>query len=122
MWVLMLNDMRNSKIEILTTVIRSETKEALKEFVNSQKVDSYIDAAEHITHHTTGFLAGTTDHKGSYSYHKSFKKGGILEWYNPPYDCDEHKHYVNVGTEQDWIEEAKKNYATCVLSIPAIPS
>jgi len=71
MWVLLLNNMRSAKVERLTPVARAETQEALEAFMDREKVESY----------TTGSDAPNSfDH----AWHKTFRKGGLLEWFNRP--------------------------------------
>ena len=121
MWVLCLNDMRSSNIENLQPVCRANTKEELKAFVAKEKVTPYTTNGENIVHHTTDQMAGTTTITPSYTYHKSFRHGGPLEWFNQPYDHDEARHYVFAGTEDEWAAEARQNYRNKVLVIPTIP-
>lgn len=68
MWILQLNDMRSHKIEMSTTVCRAETKEELETFLERERVDSYKDDM----------------------WSKGYRKGGPLEWYNPPWDFTPH--------------------------------
>lgn len=84
MWVLCLNDMRSPKIEILQPVARAETKEALKAFLDREKVEGYKDG----------------------QWGKGYRAGGPLEWFNAPYDSDEHHHFVQIGSQQDRIQQA----------------
>ncbi len=95
MFVLELNDMRAVKIEILMTVRRSESKQALVDFVTNESVENYMD--------------------GRWS--KSFRKDGPLEWYNPP---SHEGNFVNVGTEDSWREDAAIIYREAVLSVPEL--
>lgn len=92
MFVLELNDMRSSKIEHLNPVARAESKEALLAFMEVEKVEPYKDG----------------------QWGKCFKKGGWLEWYNPPY-CGE--SIVDVGTEEIWAENAIADYKAKILPI-----
>lgn len=64
MWILQLNDMRSGRIEHSEMVVRAETKEELESFVEKEKVESYR----------------TDDDRWA----KSFRKGGLLEWFNQP--------------------------------------
>jgi len=73
-WVLRLNDMRSSNYETLTPVCYADTQEELQELVEAEKVDHYSD--EH--------------------WVKGFKRGGPLEWFNPPSDSFQSEHYVTV--------------------------
>lgn len=121
MWVLLLNDMRSSQIQNLQPVFRAETKEALKAFVQSQIVEPYRTQGERVLHHTTDFIAGTTEINKEYTWSKCFKHGGPLEWFNKPMDYAEHEHYIDVGTAETWMEEARINYQNKILSIQTVP-
>lgn len=74
MWILQLNDMRSSKIEISTTVVRAETKEELESFIERERVEGYHD-----------------DNWG-----KGFRKDGPLEWFNQPSN-NHFEPYVDMG-------------------------
>jgi hypothetical protein len=95
MWVLLLNDMRMPKIEMLEPVARAETKEALIAYLGSQEVETYQDG----------------------QWNKVYRKGGSLEWYNPPSDD---LSFRDVGHEDDWAANARQRYRDQVLSIPAL--
>lgn len=120
MWVLLLNDMRSANIENLQPVFRAETKEALKAFVESQKVPPYKTDGNRVLYHASDAIAGTTTVDHDYKWGKCFKHDGPLEWYNKPYDHDEHRHYVNPGSEEDWVQETRNNYRNQILSIPLL--
>jgi hypothetical protein len=89
MWILRLNDMRSSKIEILTTIGYAETKEALKNFLQSNS---------------------TTGYREEDKWWKVYKKGSILEWYNAPYDSDDMYHFVDIGSLEERIEKLVTEY------------
>lgn len=96
MWILMLNDMRSRKMEELKEVVKSETKEQLEDFIKSELVDLYRENG----------------------WHKSFRKGGPLEWYNPPVDDDE--AFRIVASLEELLETATKGYHKKLDSIPTI--
>lgn len=73
MFILFLNDVRSPKVGDMTAVCRSETKQALKDLIARETAAPYRDRVA---------PPGTP----SYVYVKSFRKGGPLEWYNPPSD------------------------------------
>lgn len=98
MFVLVLNDMRASQIEIVNPRFRAETKEELETFLESEKVEKY-----------------TTDNR----WGKSYRQGGPLEWYNPPFSMDE--YIVDVGTAGSWAESAIANYDAQIMGLPTIP-
>jgi hypothetical protein len=71
MYFLYLNDMRSSNIETLTPVAKGSSVEALKAYVESEKVPYYEDGR----------------------FGKGFRQGGRLEWFNYPSASFEHQHY-----------------------------
>jgi len=62
-WILMLNDMRRAHIEELSPVCRAASRQELMELIERETVPLY-----------------TTHDK----WHKTFREGGPLEWYNRP--------------------------------------
>jgi len=88
MWVLLLNDMRASNIENIQPCFRAESKEQLRAFLEAESVDGYKD--------------------GQWS--KAYRQGGPLEWCNPPWDHDDHLHFQDAGTEDDWANNVRQNY------------
>lgn len=64
-FVLVLNDMRMSNIENSMIACRANTKESLEKLLQSEFVPG-------------GWRDG--------QWGKSFKQGGVLEWFNPPDD------------------------------------
>jgi len=96
MWVLQLNDMRKAP-ETLTAIARAETKEELESFVEGQTVETYQEEG----------LA------------KVFKKGGPLEYFNPPIPGQVHDpHFLNVGDADLWAERAKNDFELQIMSLP----
>jgi hypothetical protein len=65
LYLLRLNDMRSPQIEIMTDICVG-THRDLKEFIQNETDAPY------------------TDRGGSRPWHKTFRKGGPLEWFNPP--------------------------------------
>jgi hypothetical protein len=47
---------------------------------------------------------------------KSFRKGGPLEWYNPPFTGDQ--RFVDVGTRDDWARRAMEDYDRKIGVLP----
>lgn len=47
MFVLQLNDMRSPKFEMTTAVARADTREALEQFVERERIASYSDGKWH---------------------------------------------------------------------------
>ena len=100
MWVLVLNDMRASNVENTQPRFRADTKEQLIALLETEKVDPYRD-----------------DQWG-----KNYRKGGSLEWMNPPWSAEEGEHLVNVGNEDSWAAGARQRYQQEVMSIPIAPA
>lgn len=121
MWVLALNDMRSSKFEYIQPVFRAETKEALKAFVESHKVEHYTTNNTRVLNHTTDQMAGMTEVNDNYKFSKGFKFGGPLEWFNAPDEHNESGHYLDVGTEEDWMLTAKEEFKKQILTITEVP-
>ena len=80
MWLLRLNNMYSSNIEILENVVVSETRDGLDEFIKNELADEVYRAND--------------------GYMKSFKEGSILYDYNPPSFGE---HWVYLGTEEDAV-------------------
>lgn len=104
MWILVLNDMRSSNVEIIGPVARAETREALEAFVERERVEGYRDG----------------------KWGKTFRKDGPLEWFNPPWAHERSRHFVDVGTLEDQIAEASRrvtaSWAERIEVLPAVPS
>lgn len=96
MFVLMLNDMRSSNIENLKPVVRAETAEEIESFLERETVDNYRDDR----------------------WSKVYKQGGPLEWYNPPWSFEQ--HIIDVGTEDDWVNDAIEAYQRQIIALPTI--
>ena len=69
-WALNMNMMRN-RVELVNTVATSYDKQKLIDWVESQKAETPYSDPTKIDPHDLG------------SWHKTFKKGSPLEWYNP---------------------------------------
>ena len=95
MWLLRLNDMRSSKIENLQNVCVAESKEELESFLKSQEAEPYNDTGSN------------SIHGNSYTYRKSYKKGGPLEWYNKPYDFQIEKHLFSMESYTKYCEQLR---------------
>ena len=96
-WILLLNDMRSSNIEILVPVARAENRSDLEALLTREKVTPY-----------------RTDDR----WCKSFRQGGPLEWFNAPFSFDDGQTFVNVGTREDWMIRAGEDWDRKVMSIP----
>lgn len=90
MWVLQLNPMP-SNAEVVTPVGYAETREKLEAYLAAETVEPYQD--------------------GQWS--KAFRKGGPLEWYNPPLGGEAFINIpamVDIGTQEDWAHQASERY------------
>jgi hypothetical protein len=63
MFILVMNDMRYANIETLRELCWASTIQELDDFLNSERVEYYKDG----------------------QWGKQYRKGGPLEWKNPPY-------------------------------------
>lgn len=99
MWILQLNDMRSPKIEINTIIFKAETKEELEDLLVHELVEPYQED----------------------KWGKTYRKGGPLEWYNPPFSGNFGVHLIDIGTEDSWAEDARSTYRTTVSGIPDAP-
>ena len=89
-WILFLNHMRDAKVEMLQPVARAISREALEAFVARERVEPYSEPCEWAAHGSWG---------------KVFRKGGPLEWHNPPLDWQSEVHYRRVAVLVDRSEE-----------------
>lgn len=94
MWVLLLNDMRASNVETQEPVCKAETREELESYLQRETVEPYMDG----------------------QWGKHFRQGGPLEWYNPPFGCD--NAFINVGTREDWMRRASDEYDRKIGMLP----
>jgi hypothetical protein len=97
MYILQLNDMRASQIEIMTSVARGETYEELEAMMDMEKVEPYSDGR----------------------WQKSYRKDGPLEWYNLPYGF-ENNTIVDVGDADKWADDARKQFEMQVMNLPEV--
>lgn len=95
MWILRLNDMRSSQIEILTPVARADSPAALEALLARETVEPYKDGR----------------------WGKVFRKGGPLEWCNKP-DPFFGAGIVDIGTAED----AAARWLAAVREIPEVGS
>jgi hypothetical protein len=112
--------MRTNHFEDLQPVARAETREELEELVRRETVESYTDTVDREFFHESDCIAGASTPQSGYKYNKVFRKGGPLEWYNPPNSFSE--SYVNIGTLEDWLEQTKKRWVEKVEIIPLVSS
>jgi hypothetical protein len=121
-YLLLLNDMRGSKSEILEPVARATDPQKLIDFMQRERVEPYRDNGLNVLPHTTDQLAGTTEIRPNYTYGKSFRQGGPLEWYNSPFN-EEHarqEHIVQTGTREDWAQQASEDWDRRIGAFPEV--
>ena len=107
MFILQLNNMQ-SNTEQHSPVARAETVEKLMEFLKSETVEPYTDIGYH-----------SFSNNEAYSYNKTFRKSGPLEWYNPPNGRNTfYQEIVDVGTLDDRIRQTAQWWNENVLTIP----
>ena len=97
MFMLQMNDMRASSVENLTGVARAETGEELQRLLDTEGVASYPDGP----------------------WNKSYRKGGPLEWYNPPFSLA--AGIVNVGSADKWAANARTKFEEQIMVLPTAP-
>lgn len=81
MFILSLNDMRSGKIEHLTTVCQADTEKELLDLIEREKVHQYWEEFDP----GRGTDPNAFDYIPPKKWSKCFRKGGPLEWFNPPY-------------------------------------
>lgn len=107
MYILCLNDMR-CNTEHNEPVARAETLAELARFVQSERVEPYTEES------------GSQFHEGVHDYRKFFRKGGPLEWYNPPTgQAWSYKEVVDVGTVEERVVSLLEAWTREILTIPA---
>ena len=84
MWELRLNDMRSPKIELLRPVTRANSRDELEAFLAREKVTLYFDG----------------------HWRKYYRVGGPLEWFNRPYEREEDRHFVDLGSPSQRVVRA----------------
>ena len=101
MYVLVLNDMRMSNVEMSKPVVRAATREALEALLQRESVPGYRDG----------------------QWGKCFRQGGPLEWFNPPADVFR-QGIIDVGTLPERIDHAINDctqwWNNTILPIPEV--
>jgi hypothetical protein len=100
MWILQLNPM-TGQAENVVPIVRAESREALEAFVNAETVEPYQDGR----------------------FHKVFRQGGTLEWFNPPFGDQAFINvpaFVDIGTEEDWAARARERFQQIQFDIPSV--
>lgn len=104
MFILQLNMMRN-RMESLDAIAYADTEQELHDLLARERVESYTEQGP------GGFGSEQT-------FRKNFRKGGPLEWYNPPYDYgngqlvvgDGASAIVKIGTRLEYMECAAEEW------------
>lgn len=96
MYVLVLNHIRAQSKGLKTNVCHAETSEELLGFLEAEKVEDYTDG----------------------EWTKAYRKGGKLEWFNPPADSLE--GIKSLGTIEEFLEKATDQYYDFLEDIPTI--
>lgn len=109
MFVLLANPMRD-RCEVVRPVARASTREALIAFIARERVEHYVDE----------FPGGHGNElERSYAFHKVFRKGGPLEWFNMP-DINDPGVIVGVPSRQQVMENAGLHWDETMRSIPSV--
>ncbi len=107
-WKLILNDMR-SNTEARTLVAFSDDRDKLLEWYGQQIADEkYVDIGGHYFPSKGDFGSIADD---NYKYHKTFKPGSPLEWFNPLLNLDEPSNYGH-GIFWEWTTDDEINAAS----------
>lgn len=116
-YVLCLNHMKSPKIEMTDVICWSESKKDLEWLLESEHVGHYSDSGEHaILHYSDGMAqaAGKVvkEHVNDYTWGKTYRKGGPLEWYNEPLEVFHQGIHEVVGrpTGIPHLSELKEEY------------
>ena len=101
MYILRLNPM-TANAERVVAVAVSETQEALIQLMKDETVEPYTDGR----------------------FHKVFRRGELLEWYNKPGPTMEawigFSAILDIGTRDDWAVEAAMSFDEHVANIPHV--
>lgn len=81
MFILHMNDMRSTHIESIQPVLWSDSRDKIKDFLKSERLEERWTCEKH--------------------YHHSYKKGTVLEWFNPPYTSNENRYMRQYTGNQD---------------------
>lgn len=93
MWLLFLHDMRSDKPGEVKAVCRAESKVDLVNLICRETVAPYADFKDE-------YPGG-----GPGTWHKSFRKGGPLEWCDPPDPAYERGHYKHMQPVDDVVKQ-----------------
>jgi hypothetical protein len=96
-YLLVLNNMTGNT-EGATLVAMSDDRERLVNWYNEQMAPELVKEEG---------KPSFPSHGESHTWHKTFKVGGPLEWYNPA-DLDKVNHYGH-GIQEQWCQEENVN-------------
>ena len=121
-WVLFMNDMRG-RAENTVPIFRADTREELESILIKERVDPYVDTGGHTIIHNTDTIARWAGESvpvviKEYRWHKIYRKGGPLEWFNEPGVYGGIRH---VGSREDWAQRGRESWDSQVASIPVAP-
>ena len=107
LYVLKLNDMRWPKFEMSNAIAKSENRDDLVEFLERERVELYKEEVE------------------GRRWAKSFRKGGPLEWFNPPtapdYSGSNSMHgIVEYMSLDDVLRHTREEYEAVLAAIPDV--
>jgi hypothetical protein len=110
-WILYLNDMRMPHFEDLRPVVRADSMNELYALIDREKVAPYSDVSG-LPEFSEETEPSISDYRcNSREWGKVFRKGGPLEWYNPPTDIDRSFRFVprvvDYSDEIDLLVEAR---------------
>jgi len=95
MLVLVLNNMRDGNLELQTNVCWSDDKAELQQLLDQEQV-----------YHSYSEPKDPNDPSGMH-WGKRFRKGGVLEWFNPPI-VELGQGIVEAAPKECWSEMAHK--------------
>lgn len=80
MWLLYLNHMQSAKSENVQPVLCADTKEDIESFLKQEEARWQDDG-----------------------WAKTYRKGSVLEWFNPPHD---NRYFRDIGTKDVFVGKA----------------
>jgi hypothetical protein len=120
---LFLNDMRSSHVEELTRVCRADSVEELQALIDRERVELYTDTGSHAIVNYTDSVARNAGRAvlepiPAYRWGKGFRKGGPLEWFNPPHEYKLTPQFVvTVPSEQEYLDKVRIDYQQTIFNV-----
>jgi hypothetical protein len=114
------------RAEACEWVAVSETREALEAFVIAETVEPYVDdGTQRIVHDTDAIArhagAIVIDPPRPHGWHKTFRQGGPLEWFNPARDIyNGGSCYVDIGDSSTWAERARADFCDFIYRMKRV--